>query len=116
MAPGTLQKFYWLRTKVLSILPRGTVIRCDGVQSCLKQQFKSAPHISPGALCAACDPMAIQPGSGLPPKGISFVHEALGLPARAISFMGNSGLFSGFIKIDEKTNKNMDSGILLATP
>ena len=28
-----------------------------------------------------------------------------GLPARAISFMGNSGLFSRFIKIDEKTNK-----------
>ncbi len=28
-----------------------------------------------------------------------------GLPARAISFMENSGLFSGFIKIDEKTNK-----------
>ena len=38
---------------------------------------KSAPHISPGALCAACDLMAIQPGSGLPPEGISFVHEAL---------------------------------------
>ena len=39
-----------------------------------------------------------------------------GLPARAISFMENSGLFSGFIKIDEKLIKHMDSSILLATP
>ena len=39
--------------------------------------FKSAPHISPGALCAASDPMAIQPDSGFPDEGISFVHKAL---------------------------------------
>ena len=38
--------------------------------------FKSAPHISPGALCAASDPMAIQPDSGFPDEGISFVHKA----------------------------------------
>ena len=41
------------------------------------QKFKSAPHISPGALCAASDPMAIQPDSGFPDEGISFVHKAL---------------------------------------
>ena len=40
-------------------------------------EFKSAPHISPGALCAASDPMAIQPDSGFPDEGISFVHKAL---------------------------------------
>ena len=41
------------------------------------KEFKSDPHISPGALCAASDPMAIQPDSGFPDEGISFVHKAL---------------------------------------
>ena len=57
------------------------------------REFKSAPHISPGALCAACDPMATQPGSGL--------------PAKAISFMEYPGLFERFIEMDAKTNETI---------
>ena len=78
--------------------------------------FKRAPHISPGALCAACDPMAIQPGSGLPPKGISFVHEALACQPRPFPSWKIPDYSQDFLKSMKKLIKHIDSSILLATP
>ena len=78
--------------------------------------FKSAPHISPGALCAACDPMAIQPGSGLPPKGISFVHEALACQPGPFPSWKIPDYSQGVLKSMKKPIKHMDSSILLAPP
>ena len=82
----------------------------------LEVAFKSAPHISPGALCAACDPMAIQPGSGLPPKGISFVHEALACQPGPFPSWEIPDYSQDPSKSIQKLIKHMDSSILLATP
>ena len=78
--------------------------------------FKSAPHISPGALCAACDPMAIQPGSGLPAKGIAFVHEALACQPGPFPLWNIPDHSQDPLKSMQKLIKYMDSSILLATP
>ena len=81
-------------------------LNCTGVLwDFLVFQFKSAPHISPGALCAACDPMAIQPGSGLPLKGIFFVHEALAWQPGPFPSWKIPDYSQDLSKIDAKTNK-----------
>ena len=53
----------------------------------------------------ACDPMAIQPGSGLPPKGISFVHEALACRPGPFPSWKIPDYFQDLLKPMKKTHK-----------
>ena len=71
-----------------------------------KGEFKSAPHISPGALCAASDPMAIQPDSGFSDKGIFFVHKAVACQPEPLPLWNFPAYSTGSLKWMQKLIKH----------